>query len=39
MIFVDTGFLFALFSNNDPDHERVREVFETIKPRSYRSSF
>ncbi len=31
MIFVDTGFLFALFSHNDPDHKRAREVFETIK--------
>jgi len=31
MIFVDTGFLFALFSSNDPDHKRVCEVFETIK--------
>ncbi len=30
MIFVDTGFIFALFSANDPDHERVREVFEAI---------
>jgi len=31
MIFVDTGFLFALFSHNDPDHERAREVFEAIQ--------
>lgn len=32
MIFVDTGFLFALASKNDPDHERVREVFEEFDP-------
>jgi len=34
MIFVDTGFLFALFSEKDPDHERAHEVFETIKTSS-----
>ena len=32
MIFVDTGFLFDLASNKDPDHERVREVFEEFDP-------
>jgi len=32
MIFVDTGFLFALASEKDPDHERVREVFEQFDP-------
>jgi predicted nucleic acid-binding protein len=33
VIFVDTGFFFALASEKDPDHERVREVFETLDPR------
>lgn len=33
MIFVDTGFLFALASKKDPDHERVREVFEGFGPK------
>ena len=28
MYFVDTSFFFALASKKDPDHERVREVFE-----------
>lgn len=28
MIFVDTGFFFALASEKDPDHERVKAVFE-----------
>ena len=28
--FVDTSFFFALASAKDPDHERVREVFETF---------
>jgi uncharacterized protein len=32
MIFVDTGFLFALASQKDPDHQRVREVFEGFDP-------
>jgi predicted nucleic acid-binding protein len=32
MFFVDTGFLFALASTKDPDHERVREVFEEFDP-------
>lgn len=30
MIFVDTSFLYALASTTDADHERVREVFETL---------
>ena len=30
MIFVDTSFFYALASANDPDHERVREVFESF---------
>lgn len=30
MVFVDTSFFFALASPGDPDHERVREVFETF---------
>ena len=33
MIFLDTGFLFALASTKDPDHERVREVFEEFDPK------
>ena len=32
MVFVDTSFFFALASPGDPDHERVREVFETFDP-------
>ncbi|GMR23373.1 MAG: type II toxin-antitoxin system toxin 23S rRNA-specific endonuclease VapC20 [Acidobacteriota bacterium] len=31
MIFVDTSFFFALLSENDPDHKRVCEVFDTIE--------
>ena len=31
MIFVDTSFFYALASANDPDHERVREVFEKLR--------
>ena len=30
MIFVDTGFFYALASEDDADHERCREVFETL---------
>jgi predicted nucleic acid-binding protein len=30
--FVDTSFFFALASADDPDHERVREVFDQIQP-------
>jgi predicted nucleic acid-binding protein len=33
VIFVDTGFFFAFFSEKDPDHSRCREVFETFKDR------
>jgi uncharacterized protein len=28
LCFVDTSFFFALASSEDPDHDRVREVFE-----------
>lgn len=35
MIFIDTGFFFALFSAKDPDHERVREVFESFGTRRW----
>jgi hypothetical protein len=31
VIFVDTGFFFALASKKDPDHDRVREVFDGLK--------
>jgi predicted nucleic acid-binding protein len=31
VIFLDTSFLFALFARHDPDHERVRVVFETYR--------
>lgn len=31
MIFVDTSFLFPLFSANDPDHARVRQAFEAFR--------
>ena len=31
MLFVDTSFFFALASEEDPDHERVREVFESLR--------
>lgn len=30
MIFLDTGFVFALVSAKDQHHERVREVFESL---------
>lgn len=33
MIFVDTGFFFAFFSEKDPDHSRCRQVFETFRGR------
>ncbi|HEY8147736.1 MAG TPA: PIN domain-containing protein [Vicinamibacteria bacterium] len=32
MIFVDTSFFFALASERDPDHDRVREIFDEIDP-------
>ncbi len=31
MIFLDTGFLFALVSTRDEHHERVVEVFRTFR--------
>ncbi len=31
--FVDTGFFFALAVADDPDHDRVRAVFETFDPK------
>lgn len=31
MIFLDTGFLFALFVEGDDDHGRVQEVFEGFR--------
>ena len=31
MIFLDTGFLFALFDEDDKDHQRVREVVERYR--------
>ena len=34
MIFVDTGFLFAFFSEDDASHARVTEVFEEFKGRN-----
>jgi len=33
VIFVDTGFFFALASAKDPDHERAREVFRSLQGR------
>lgn len=33
MIFLDTGFLFALFVNGDVHHERARQVFEPFHGR------
>jgi predicted nucleic acid-binding protein len=36
MIFVDTGFIFALFSAKDPDHVRVREVYDELEPQRLR---
>ena len=33
MIFVDTSFFYPLFSENDVDHKRVREVFEAYRGR------
>ena len=32
MVFVDTSFLFALASRKDPDHQRVRAVFDEFDP-------
>ena len=32
LYFVDTSYFFALASAEDPDHERVREVFEEFDP-------
>jgi uncharacterized protein len=34
VIFVDTGFFFALFSEGDPDHGRAVGVLETLHGRS-----
>ena len=34
MIFVDTGFFFALLSEKDPDHGRTLEVFQTLRGRN-----
>jgi uncharacterized protein len=34
VIFVDTGFLFAFFSEGDVNHARVAEVFEEFKGRN-----
>ena len=36
MIFVDTGFFFALVSSRDPDHERVLEVLASFGNRRLR---
>jgi predicted nucleic acid-binding protein len=33
LIFIDTGFLFALFVEGDLNHERVREVFKEFRSR------
>jgi hypothetical protein len=33
VIFVDTGFFYALASAADPDHERAIEVFESLDPK------
>jgi len=33
VIFVDTSFFFALASKNDPDHERVKAVFQEFRGR------
>lgn len=33
MIFLDTGFLFALFVEGDDHHDRVRQVFEGFRGR------
>lgn len=34
MIFVDTGFFFALLSEKDPDHGRVLEIFRSFRGRN-----
>jgi hypothetical protein len=34
VIFVDTGFFFALLSANDPDHGRALNVFKTFEGQS-----
>lgn len=39
MIFVDTSFLYPLFSANDPDHARVAEVLASYRGRATRDLF
>lgn len=39
MIFVDTSFLYALFSAHDRDHERARAVLEEYRGQEPRSVF
>lgn len=36
MIFVDTGFFFALLSQRDPDHDRALKVLATLRGRNLR---
>lgn len=39
MIFIDTGFFYALFSSADPDHQRVRAVLEEYRSSHIQGSF
>lgn len=39
MIFIDTGFFLALFSQRDKHHERAREVFERYSDRNLPRTF
>ncbi len=39
MIFLDTSFLYPLFSVEDTDHRRVRDVFESYRGRRLRDLF
>ena len=39
MIFVDTSFFYPLFSREDVDHPRVKQVFETFRGRHLRDTF
>jgi predicted nucleic acid-binding protein len=34
VIFLDTSFLFPLFARHDPDHQRVREVVESLRDKT-----
>lgn len=39
MIFVDTGVWFALFANEDPNHDRAVRWFESVRPRLWTTDY